>query len=687
MVRVLAISLLLLCVLSCRQSQHKAFGNQSAKLAKALELANNKVDCGNPEAALALVETTFGSIQPSAADSLNRFTFLYNLNYRQEHYLEAVRYADSVLKRIQGKTEDSVWRRFYANALFTKGDALYALGTFSAGLRAYYKAQQLGMKHGDKCVLGDFAYRLGNINFRQEKYGEAAANFYKALLSAAHCEKESFTSAAYRQLLLNNIGLCLTRQGQADSGLVFFGQAAATLEINARRYQSRKNFWIVSAQVLRGNLAEAFIQKKNYEIAETLLKNALSVTAYQQLEAEDAMLSRIKLAQVYLLSGQQQQAESTLQDAKESRLLEGNLKAAYLWYELWGNLQEEKGNYQEAATALQSALSRRDKYLEDRRKYLLLNLDENIQLLNQAELNASLLAQVDRNNLLIIIILLALLLFILAGCFLFYNYRKSNKYVQLLRVLNERIQSQKNELENTLNALNQSHEEKDRIMHMVAHDLRSPVASIYWLANAMLEDADLTPEYKENLELILLASTNSLSLTKDMLEAVSLLQTKEINRSPVDLNRLLQQQAQLLHTKLEEKKLSLNINQPGTPVTAAVDAEKFNQVISNLVTNAIKFSHDGGAISISLAEQGQDVVLTVCDSGVGIPEKNLEKIFDAFSEARRAGTKGEKSYGLGLSISRRIVGLHDGYITAGNHPDGGAVFTVVIPKTPVLDIR
>lgn len=683
--------LFIFCVLvvcaACGKGSQQQQPAASSRLNMALEEAGHKIDSGFIQSAETLVHNTFTSIKANAQDSLQWFTFSYNLCLAQGKYQEAIYFADSVIHHLKARVGNPAYRRTYTDALFARGDALYALGIYPAGLRAYYQAQQLGLRFEDECVMGDFSYRLGNINFRQDRFLEAAADYLKALSGMHECQKTNFAAAAHHQLLLNNIGLSFTRAGLADSALGFFLKAKQQVALDSARYSSRHNYWVIARHVIEGNEAEALIMKRQYTHAEALLRNALQNPVYHNLEPVDAMLSQLKLAEVYLLTGRVQRAEALLENLQASPLLKSHARAAFKWSVLTGSLQEKRGDYKAATEALQSAMKYRDQFLEERKQYLLLNLDENIKLMNQADRNTALAAKVERNNLLIIIILLAMLVVILAASFFYLSYRKSDKYVSLLKVLNERIQHQKEQLETTLEELRQSHREKDRIMQMVAHDLRSPVASIYWLCNVMLEEEGLSEEQRNNLQLILLASTNSLSLTKDMLEAVSLLHTREINRTACDLRKLLEQQVQLQRSNLDAKALHLEVDAPQQPVMAQVDAEKFSQVINNLLTNAVKFSREGKRIEVRLSDNQHQIQFSVRDQGIGLPAGQEEKIFEAFSEARRNGTRGEKSYGLGLSISRRIIELHGGTIHASNHPEGGALFIVTMPKEPVQDIR
>lgn len=119
---------------------------------------------------------------------------------------------------------------------------------------------------------------------------------------------------------------------------------------------------------------------------------------------------------------------------------------------------------------------------------------------------------------------------------------------------------------------------------------------------------------------------------------------------------------------------------PGKPVFLVVDSMKFLQVMNNLVSNAIKFTPDNGEITVTLEDQGETVLIRVADNGIGIPADLQPVLFERFTRARRPGLRGEKSIGLGMSIIKTIVELHQGSITFESHENIGTTFFIRMPK-------
>ncbi|RZM21235.1 MAG: ATP-binding protein, partial [Pedobacter sp.] len=116
-------------------------------------------------------------------------------------------------------------------------------------------------------------------------------------------------------------------------------------------------------------------------------------------------------------------------------------------------------------------------------------------------------------------------------------------------------------------------------------------------------------------------------------------------------------------------------------VFAEIDEDKFMQVINNLVSNALKFTPEGGKIDIYIRENKKEVLITVADTGIGIPKRFHATLFEKFTDARRSGLRGERSTGLGMSIIKSIVEWHEGKIWFVSEEGSGTTFFIQLPKT------
>ena len=258
-------------------------------------------------------------------------------------------------------------------------------------------------------------------------------------------------------------------------------------------------------------------------------------------------------------------------------------------------------------------------------------------------------------------ILLPLFFFVL--CLFYYKYIYFKNLIRLEKAYAE---------------ISLAKEQKEKILNAVAHDLRSPISNISSLSKLILQDIQTEEEKKELLKMIEYSSDRSLNLINDLLHTnSSILQSMILQ--PVDLNQLLRQCHQMLVFRANEKNIDIQIEfYPGI-LLVNIDSDKTERVISNLVNNAIKFSEENSVIIIQLLREKNNALLTIKDYGIGIPKENHELIFDTFTNAKRKGTAGEKSFGLGLSICKQIIEEQHGTISLESEVGKGSAFFVRLP--------
>ena len=241
--------------------------------------------------------------------------------------------------------------------------------------------------------------------------------------------------------------------------------------------------------------------------------------------------------------------------------------------------------------------------------------------------------------------------------------------------LNEQIISQNDKLKEALVALEQSQSENTRMLKIVAHDLRSPIAGIHSLSSLMMDEDNRSDTDQQMLKLIKESSKGSLGLVNDLLQMQ--FKTEELHKIPVDLAELLQYCVSLMQNSAEAKAQIINLRVK--QITLLASGEKLWRVMSNLISNAIKFSPQHGSIEISMEQNAGYVRIGVSDEGIGIPIGMEHKIFEMFTDAKRTGTAGEQPFGLGLAISKQIVEAHGGKIWFERKADKGTVFIVELP--------
>ncbi len=244
--------------------------------------------------------------------------------------------------------------------------------------------------------------------------------------------------------------------------------------------------------------------------------------------------------------------------------------------------------------------------------------------------------------------------------------------------LNIRILEQNSSMQKTLNALEQSQADNTHMMQIVAHDLRNPIGGIYSIVSFMLDQDGRTDEDKECLEMLKTTGKVSLDLVNDLLLVHT--KTDDLKKERVDLGEMLQYCVNLLRHKAELKEQKIDL-QADYGISILANQEKLWRVVSNLIANAIKFSPKRTSIHIGLQKEADNIRIDVADNGIGIPEEIAPKIFDMFTDARRVGTVGEQSFGLGLAISKQIVEAHGGKLWFESKIGNGTIFYIELPIT------
>lgn len=230
----------------------------------------------------------------------------------------------------------------------------------------------------------------------------------------------------------------------------------------------------------------------------------------------------------------------------------------------------------------------------------------------------------------------------------------------------------------------QRNEEHDTFINAVTHELKTPIASIR-LYLETLQSRDLTEEQRHQFYEVMLADADRLHRTVDqVLKAGAVAQRpKAIARAPVDMAALTQECVALAMTRhhLTSEAIAFEAHDEGTLVVQG-DADGLKTVVSNLLDNAVKYSAEAVRVTVSVAAPAPDTMwVRVTDRGVGIPRKQLKRIFNRFYRVQARGLKHVTGSGLGLYIVRSIARAHGGRVFAQSEGEGrGATFTLELPR-------
>jgi heavy metal sensor kinase len=215
-----------------------------------------------------------------------------------------------------------------------------------------------------------------------------------------------------------------------------------------------------------------------------------------------------------------------------------------------------------------------------------------------------------------------------------------------------------------------------------SHELRTPLAVIISEAQTTLARERSSAQYRETIEGCLSTAQQMRRLTESLLE-LACFDTGDVpmKRERFDLSQVVREAVDLLRPLLEQRHLTTACNL--TAVECVGDAQRIQQVATNLLTNAIRFNRDHGEIRVSVGTDDRNVILEVADTGEGISPEDLPHIFERFYRADKSRSRARGGKGLGLAICKAIVDAHSGSIVVSSQPGAGSVFTVRLPRQHV----
>lgn len=251
-----------------------------------------------------------------------------------------------------------------------------------------------------------------------------------------------------------------------------------------------------------------------------------------------------------------------------------------------------------------------------------------------------------------------------------------------LQDANQQLLAVQQELKQKNIQLKRLNEQKDSFLGMAAHDLRNPLGHISLVADMLSMDLaeKLTGNQKELLDLTRNSSAFMLQLINELLDITKIESGKlELNLQSVDLISLMEHNI-LINRNLSRKKAIDILFQSGeSRLELMLDSQKIEQVLNNLINNAVKFSFSDTVITVGLIREAGKVIISVKDQGQGIPADEINKLFEPFKRTSVQSTAGEKSTGLGLAIVRKIVLGHQGNIWVESEVGVGTTFYVSLP--------
>lgn len=231
-----------------------------------------------------------------------------------------------------------------------------------------------------------------------------------------------------------------------------------------------------------------------------------------------------------------------------------------------------------------------------------------------------------------------------------------------------------------------SEDDQKKFVANVSHDFRSPLTSIRGYLEAMI-DGTIPPEMHEKYLTIVLNETDRLTKLTNSLLTLNNLNTNGmmLNKTDFDINRTIRNVAASFEGTCRQKMIAIELVLTGDEMYVVGDVDKIQQVLYNLLDNAIKFSHHDSVIKMETTEKRSKIFVSVKDSGIGIPKDDLKLIWDRFYKSDLSRGKDKKGTGLGLSITKEIIQAHGEHINVISTEGVGTEFIFSLPKSSMED--
>ncbi|RDC55298.1 hypothetical protein DU508_17140 [Pedobacter chinensis] len=640
-----------------------------------LDSTNTLLRANKYKQAEAFIDNAYLKIsKPGPSDLWQKYDYKVNQYLNFEHNTAKARiFADSMLFVLKDKSQ--IYKKEYAHALFSQGEVLMAEKRFYEAFKRYYDGRAFAYQYLEPCDYYHFSNKLGYVKYLQQEYINAIKYYKQGLTENFHCgpNRDFNDSFLYPQSNLNSIALCYEHLKMPDSAVYYYQQALKIIKERAKVFPDREHFTTLARGVVLGNLGGVNLQLNNYIEAEKNLKESIKINDHVRYEQQDAQTAKLKLANLYIKLSRFGEADQLLNEVQQFLSIRGvnnfGLESIRLkWLEL------KSLNFQ--------SLKKYDRAFEYQRRYYqtkdstssanlgLKNTDMEEVFKNTERQHKLVLLNKDNELKTIFLVALGIILFLAICLLLLVMYYLKNSKKRNLLLAERNIQTQR-----SLKSLEESQEQNSNLLKVVAHDLRNPIGGITVGAAMILEDPGLSSESRALMQLMLASGQKSIELVNDLLKVNTIV--RELEKEPVDLYAMLGYCIELLRFKAEQKKQVLKLQ--AVQATLALNREKIWRVISNLISNAIKFSPEKSIINVSMENSNDGIVIKVQDYGIGIPDHLKEGLFDMFTESKRTGTSGEETFGLGLAISKQIVGAHGGKIWFKSKPNEGTTFYVKLP--------
>ena len=585
----------------------------------------------------------------------NTLNSLGAMHWYKRDYASALEYFERVLTIGEKIDNDELIRKSLTN----KGVVLNNLAQYNEALICLEKALELNQFDNNKKGKAILLITLGNINAELLLFEESINNVRAALKIYEELNNNNGISACY-----NNLGEAYLRLGEHQKALDNY---QTSLNIREEEGDSAN---IALSYI---NIGHAHQKRKDLTQAISYYEKALKLL----LSFDDPSLrteAYLRLGQSLLIQKDYKQAKLYLDKAEK---LAKSLNEKVLLSQCYNSLSDWHKKQQTYKAALEYKtlyITLKDEIADQQARqssarlevvYKLLHKEEQISILEQDNINKSAsLQDAESTTAIYIITCIALLVIVII---LILTYQTRRRAEQLLTLKNKELKQ--------LNAT------KDKFFSIIAHDLKSPFSSLMGFAEMLTLNAESknSKQVIEYSHIIHNSTKRLLGLVENLLQwSRTQIGTTEFEPSEIDISIQTHNIVSLLSLTAEEKDIVISAKIE-RHLMAWADNNLYNTILRNLLNNAIKFSRVGSVIQVSATTKKDMIEISVADSGIGIRQEHLEKLFMVDSNFSTTGTFNEKGTGLGLALCKEFVEINKGEIWAESELEKGSTFYFTLP--------
>jgi len=638
--------------------------NRGAAIAYA-ELGSSFFTRGQYDSALAYQNSALTIIKQHRLynEASSVYTNIASAQFRKGQFSDAMLNNDSALYyavRYKQHLQAAKVRSNIANIHYKLGNYTRALDFYLQGL----KAQEA--EKGNKVDIASDLSNIANIYMRMGDYGNALAYNNRALgINRASDAKNHLVGNLTTNAIIYNA------RKQYDSSLAALNEAYAIATENQNEYLQN---------LLKGNMAEAYLNKGDLAKALALYKETLIVS--EKLKDDEGIaISKAGIGEIFYKQGNATNGIALMKQSYEIMRLIGVKEQARDLSGKLADMYERNGDYKNALFYFKINDELRDSLSSDEARnkaeqmvfnYEIEKKQREIEILEKDK--ALVVVKANNKNILLFAAFLGIVLAAIIAIMFFRNAQRERKR-------QSEILLQKEEIEKQAAKLKELNDFKDVTFSVLSHDLRSPVNALTGTM-MMLDEKLITPEefamhkneLNNKLQSVSLLLENMLYWAQSRMKGEHSLDIEKLGMKRKTLKTMA-----VLKDAALQKNISLTHNVP-EDLVAYGDANQIDIVLRNILSNAIKFTPEGGTVTINGYKSGSTTQLSITDSGVGMSDEQLSKLFNDLTLNSTRGTGGEKGTGLGLQLCYEFIKKNGGDIVVTSTPGKGSTFTITLPN-------